>query len=116
MEPNKHHFDPAGFNHDPNDRRNGIAPALAPSQIDDIEPLAEPVNGFRSAGQSYLRTLLVVDEFLTTSNDARLAWIAVAVVVNPVSRAQRRLYRRTDRLHAGGVDPVDCQSQDDGRY
>jgi hypothetical protein len=73
-------FDPTGSNHDQNDPAEWCSASYERHPCEDIEPLPEPVNEFRSAAKTYLRTLQAVDEFLSASTDAKLAWITVAVV------------------------------------
>jgi hypothetical protein len=45
------------------------------------EPLPEPVNGYRQAAIYHLQLMFAVDEFLTDAPDARVAVVAVAVVL-----------------------------------
>jgi hypothetical protein len=45
------------------------------------EPVADVPNEFREASLNLLRLLLVCDSFVTRSRDARLSWVAVALVL-----------------------------------
>ncbi len=53
--------------------------------VDTLEPLADTPNAFRDAAIAYLKVLLAMDEFLTTIDDARAGWIAVAIVLKLTS-------------------------------
>jgi hypothetical protein len=47
--------------------------------IDEIEPLPDAHNDYRAVAQSFLRMLIQADAFMSKSEDARLAWVCVAI-------------------------------------
>jgi hypothetical protein len=49
--------------------------------IDSIEPLPDVPNDYRQAAIYHLQLMFAVDEFLSAAQDARLAVVAVAVVL-----------------------------------
>jgi hypothetical protein len=49
--------------------------------IDSMEPLSDEPNGYRAAALYHLQLMHAVDEFVTAAPDARLAVVAVAVVL-----------------------------------
>jgi hypothetical protein len=50
--------------------------------IDSIEPLPDVVNEYRAVARAFLELFFFVDEFITAATDARLAVVAVAVVLD----------------------------------
>jgi hypothetical protein len=54
---------------------------VSPDLLDEIEPLPDAPNDYRQAALYHLRLMYAVDEFLSAAEDARLAVIAVAVVL-----------------------------------
>ena len=75
----QHHFDhgadndsdPAGWNR----------ASYSAHPIDSIEPFTDEPNSYRQAALYHLQIMLAVDEFITSAEDARLAVVAVAVVL-----------------------------------
>jgi hypothetical protein len=76
----QHHFDhgadndsdPAGWNR----------ASYTPDILTELgEPLPDPVNGYRQAALHYLGIIYSIDEFITAAPDARVAVVAVAVVL-----------------------------------
>jgi hypothetical protein len=49
--------------------------------IDSIEPLPDAPNGYRTAALYHLQIMFAVDEFVTAAPDARVAVVAVSVVL-----------------------------------
>jgi hypothetical protein len=49
--------------------------------IDSIEPLSDEPNSYRAAALVHLRIMFAIDEFITAAPDARVAVVAVAVVL-----------------------------------
>jgi hypothetical protein len=47
--------------------------------IDEIEPLPDSHNDYRAVAQNFLRMLIQADTFMSKSEDARLAWVCVAI-------------------------------------
>jgi hypothetical protein len=52
---------------------------------DDFEPIDAAASPYRDAAVDYLHVLLATDEFLSTTDDPRLGWIAVAIVLKLTS-------------------------------
>ena len=74
--------------------------------LDEIEPLPDMASDYRAAALQRLETLKLIDFWLTTSPDARLAWVVVALTLNLTSTRGwtfgrgRRSHRRF-RVNAG---------------
>jgi hypothetical protein len=58
---------------------------VGPSQIDEIEPREDTISPYREAALDHLRVLLTIDEFMTVSENPRLAWITVAITFDLIS-------------------------------
>jgi hypothetical protein len=79
--PMNHHRDHAPDN-DFDDPSGWNRASYTPDILAEIgEPLAEKPNGYRAAAIHYLGIIYAVDEFLTAAPDARVAVVAVAVVL-----------------------------------
>ena len=77
----RHYHEPAGPSetHDP---AGWDRASYTPDLLAELgEPLSEPVNGYRQAAIYHLQLMFAVDEFLTDAPDARVAVVAVAVVL-----------------------------------
>ncbi len=100
-------LDPAGWN----------KASYFDDPIDSIEPLPDVPNDYRAAALYHLGIMFAVDEFITAAPDARVAVVAVAVVIRMAEgpRTKRRQHHRPTRVFAVDVDPFDCTIQDDGR-
>jgi hypothetical protein len=84
----------------------------------ELEPIKETASRFREAAIAHLQIMLAVDEFVATTEDARLAVTLVSfdratMAIDP--RPERQQHCRPTRLLAGDVDPFHCPIQDDGR-
>jgi hypothetical protein len=67
-------------------RSSGLGAAyVGPSQIDEIEPREDTISPYREAALDHLRVLLTIDEFMTVSENPRLAWITVAITFDLIS-------------------------------
>ena len=79
-------FPPTNF-HEPthNDPAGWHASSYVAHPIDLIEPTTDVENPFREYSLGWMKTLAAIDQFLMTSRDPRLAWIAVAVVLRLTS-------------------------------
>jgi hypothetical protein len=76
-----HHFhEPAGLN-DFDDPATWDRASYSAHPIDSIEPLSDEPNGYRAAALHHLGIMYAVDDFITAAPDARLAVVAVAVVL-----------------------------------
>ena len=77
-----HHRD-QGFDSDTfNDCADWNKASYTPDFLAELgEPLPEAPNGYRAAAIYHLQLMFAVDEFLTASPDARVAVVAVAVVL-----------------------------------
>jgi Homeodomain-like domain len=75
-----HHRDPAPDN-DFNDPGGWDKASYSAHPIDSMEPLSDEPNPYRAAAIYHLQLMYVVDEFVAAAPDARLAVIAVAVVL-----------------------------------
>ena len=75
--------DPASWN----------AASYSPDLLDEIEPLPDKPNGYRSAALYHLQIMLAVDEFITAAEDARLAVVAVSVERSPGPALSSRKWR-----------------------
>jgi hypothetical protein len=54
----------------------------------ELEPIKETANRFREAAIAHLQIMLAVDEFVATTEDARLAVTVVSIVLQwPSTRA-----------------------------
>ena len=76
----RHFHEPAGFS-DTNDPATWHTASYSAHPVDSLEPLPDAVNGYRQAALAYLKVMLTIDEFLTAAPDARVAVVAVAVVL-----------------------------------
>jgi hypothetical protein len=65
------HADPAGWSR----------ASYSAHPIDSIEPLSDEPNPYRAAAIHYLGIMFAVDEYITAAPDARLAVVAVSVVL-----------------------------------
>ena len=66
--------------------------------IDSMEPLSDEPNGYRSAALYHMRIMWVIDDFITGAPDARLAVVAVAVVLGWPSARGLTLGNIADQL------------------
>jgi hypothetical protein len=73
-----HHRD-GGSDNDFNDPATWNKASCSPDLLDEIEPLPDPVNGYRQAAIYHLQLMFVVDDFVTAAEDARLAVVACAI-------------------------------------
>jgi hypothetical protein len=80
--------DPAGWN----------KAAYFDDPIDSIEPLPDISNPYREAAIYHLQLMYAVDQFLETAPDARVAVVAVAVVLGWPSARGFTLGNITDQL------------------
>jgi len=64
-------LDPAGWNR----------ASYSAHPIDEIEPICDAPNPYRQAALHHLQLMYAVDEFITAAPDARLAVVAVAIVL-----------------------------------
>jgi hypothetical protein len=80
---------PSGMNHHPdrgsdsdfNDPGGRNKASYFDDPIDSIEPLPDISNPYRAAAIYHLQLMFAVDEFITAAPDARLAVVAVSVVL-----------------------------------
>ena len=75
-----HHRD-RGSDSEFNDPGGWNKASYTPDFLDEIEPLPDAPNDYRQAAIFHLRLMYVVDEFITAAPDARVAVVAVAVVL-----------------------------------
>ena len=75
----RHFHEPAGADFD--DPASWQKTSYSHHPCDDFEPLPDVVNGYRQAAIYHLRLIYAVDEFITAAPDARVAVVAVAVVL-----------------------------------
>jgi hypothetical protein len=76
-----HHFhEPAGSN-DSNDPAGWNRASYSKHPIDSIEPLSDEPNPYRQAALHHLELMYAVDRFTEAAPDARVAVVAVAVVL-----------------------------------
>ena len=62
--------------------RQGNRASYTPDLFAELgEPLPDVVNGYRAAALAWLKIMFAVDEFILAAEDARLAVVAVAVVL-----------------------------------
>jgi hypothetical protein len=93
-----HHRDD-GVDNDFNDPAGWNRASYTPDMIAEIgEPLPDPVNDYREAALHFVRTMYAVDEFITAAPDARVAVVAVAVVLGWPSALGFTLGDITDQL------------------
>ena len=84
----RHFHEPAGSN-DSNDPADWNRASYESHPIDSIEPLSDEPNPYRQAAVYHLELMYAVDRFLESAPDARLAVVAVAVVLGwPSARGQ----------------------------
>jgi hypothetical protein len=76
----KHHFD-RGSDSDFNDPGGWNKASYFDDPTDSIEPLPDVPNDYRQAAIYHLQLMFAVDEFVTAAPDARVAVVAVAVVL-----------------------------------
>jgi hypothetical protein len=76
----RHFHEPAGSD-DFNDPGGWNKASYFDDPIDSIEPLPDIPNPYRQAAIYHLELMFAVDEFLTAAPDARVAVVAVAVVL-----------------------------------
>jgi len=77
----RHYHEPAGPS-ETNDPAGWDRASYTPDLLAELgEPLPEPVNGYRQAAIYHLQLMFAVDEFSTDAPDARVAVVAVAVVL-----------------------------------
>ena len=75
------HHEPAGSD-ETNDPAGWDRASYTPDLLAELgEPLPDVVNGYRAAALAWLKCMLMIDEFITTAPDARLAVVAVAIVL-----------------------------------
>jgi hypothetical protein len=77
----QHHFDPGSDSDTFNDPSTWQKASYDRHPCDDLEPIDLAPNGYRQAALTYLNLMWTVDEFITAAEDARLAVVAVAVVL-----------------------------------
>jgi hypothetical protein len=80
----KHHSD-LGFDHKFHDVADSDLASYAAHPIDEIEPLPDNPDPYRGAALDHLQVLLAIDEFMTVSENPRLAWITVAITFDLIS-------------------------------
>jgi hypothetical protein len=77
-----HHFDRGSDSDTFNDAGGWNRASYTPDLLAELgEPLPEAVNGYRRAAIYHLQLMFAVDEFVTAAPDARVAVVAVAVVL-----------------------------------
>ena len=76
----QHHID-RGSDSDFCDPSDWTRASYSAHPIDEIEPIDLTPNGYRAAALAYLKVMLAVDEFVMMAPDARVAVVAVAVVL-----------------------------------
>ena len=76
----RHFHEPAGSN-DSNDPATRDRASYNHHPCDDFEPLPDTSSDYRQAAIFHLRLMYCVDEFITAAPDARVAVVAVAVVL-----------------------------------
>jgi AraC-like DNA-binding protein len=93
-----HHFD-AGSDNDTCDPANWSRASYTPHIFAELgEPLPDKPNGYREAALYHLQLMYVVDDFLSTAEDSRLAVVAVAVVLGWPSARGLTLGNIADQL------------------
>jgi hypothetical protein len=76
------HAQASNYDHDSFDDPAGWGRcSTAQTPVDVIEPQVGELNEYREASLNLLRLLLVCDAFCSRSQDARLSWVAVALVL-----------------------------------
>jgi hypothetical protein len=75
-----HHHDRAPDN-DFNDPGGWDKASYSAHPIDSIEPLSDEPNPYRTAALHHVGIMYAVDDFITAAPDARVAVVAVAVVL-----------------------------------
>lgn len=93
----RHFHEPIGLN-DFDDPATWDAASYSAHPVDSIEPLSDEPNGYRTAAIHYLGIMFAVDQFLETAPDARVAVVAVAVVLGWPSARGFTLGDITDQL------------------
>jgi hypothetical protein len=76
----RHYHEPAGSN-DFNDPGEWRKASYNHHPCDDFEPLPDIPNPYREAAIYHLQLMFAVDDFVTAAPDARVAVVAVAVVL-----------------------------------
>jgi hypothetical protein len=77
----RHFHEPAGFDDSDGDPAGWNRASYNHHPCDDFEPLPDTSSDYRQAALYHLKIMLAVDRYLETAPDARLAVIAVAVVL-----------------------------------
>jgi hypothetical protein len=93
----RHFHEPAGTD-DFDDPAAWNRASYSAHPIDEIEPLPDPVNGYRQASKHYLNLMFAVDVFITAATDSRLAVVAVAVALGWPSAKGLTLANVADQL------------------
>ena len=76
-----HYHEPAGLD-ETNDPAGWNRASYTPDLLAELgEPLPEAPNGYRAAAIYHLQLMYAVDGFITSATDARVAVVAVAVVL-----------------------------------
>jgi len=76
----RHFHEPAGLN-DFDDPATWDAASYSAHPVDSIEPLSDEPNPYRAAALHHVGIMYAVDDFITAAPDARVAVVAVAVVL-----------------------------------
>jgi hypothetical protein len=77
----QHHFDRGSDNDTFNDPSDWRRASYESHPVDSMEPLPDIPNPYREAALHHMRLMYACDEFITAAPDARLAVVAVAVVL-----------------------------------
>jgi hypothetical protein len=75
------HFHESAGSSDSNDPATWDAASYSAHPVDSLEPLPDAPNDYRQAAIYHLQLMFAVDEFITAAPDARVAVVAVAVVL-----------------------------------
>jgi hypothetical protein len=76
----KHYFNPKF-----RDVADSDSACVGPNQIDEIELLSDGPDPYRSAAIAYVRSLVIIDSFMTATEDARLAWVGISIALRLTS-------------------------------
>jgi hypothetical protein len=108
-----HHRDCGSDNDLDGDRARWNRDSYSAHPIDSMEPLSDEPNGYRAAAIHHLGIMYAVDDFITAAPDARVAVVAVAVVLGWPSARGFSIGDIADQLGvlAVDVDSFDCPIQ-----